>query len=195
MNVIEDVGAAAANVVVPGSGVLVKVGGFISRHGPGILMTLATLALAGLLYWEPWAVSRGAHSRDLEVAGLQKTIADMKAAEAKAKADAEAKARTIEGAQTQAKEGSNHEIQDMRDRALALATARLAQLHAPASGFAATAGAGGKAAGSGAGTGLADAGPGAMSLMDDDDLRICTENTVKALSWSRWWAKINAIPR
>lgn len=194
MNVLEDVGAVAANAVVPGSGVLVKVGGFISRHGPGILMALVSVALAGLLYWAPWAVSRGAHSRDLEVAGLQKTIADMKAADAKATAEAEAKARAVEGAQTQAKEGSNHEIQDMRDRALALATARLAQLHQPAQAGTAAAGVG-EAANAGGGAGLAPAGSGSMPIMDDDDLRICTENTVKALSWSRWWLKIQAIQR
>lgn len=195
MNVLENVAAVGANAVVPGSGVLVKVGGFIGRHGPGILMALVTVALAALLYWAPWAVSRGAHSRDLEVAGLQKTIADMKAAEAKARADAEAKARAIEGAQTQAKEGSNNEIQDMRSVALALANARVAQLHAAASQVGTAAAGGGKASGAGGGTGLAAAGPGSMPLMDDDDLRVCTENTVKALSWSRWWAKINAIPR
>jgi hypothetical protein len=195
MNLIEDGEALAANAVIPGSGVLVKVGGFFARHGPGILMAWLVVGLLGLLYWAPWAVSRGAHSRDLEVAGLQKTIADMKAADAKATAEAATKARAAETAQNAVKEGSDHEIDDLRTRALALAATRLAQLRGAPSQAAATAGVvGGQGGGVSPAAGL-PATAGRVSVVDGDDLRICTENTVKALGILPWWTKNAAIPR
>ncbi len=34
-----------------------------------------------------------------------------------------------------------------------------------------------------------------MPVLDDGDLLICTENTVKAQGWFAWWKRIRAIPR
>jgi hypothetical protein len=185
----------AADAVLPGSGEALKAMGFIRRHGPGILMGLALVAALALLYWAPWAEARGRHSRDLEVAGLNRTISDMKAAEAKAAADAAIKARGIETAQTSGTEGSNHEIEDQRNRALSLAAGYLAQLRTKAAaGNPGGANAAGGPAGAPGSSGLS-AGAGGVSVLDADDVRICTENTVKALGVLPWWEKMHAIPR
>lgn len=62
---------------------------------------LAAIGLAFLLWQAPWAYRRGQHSRDAEVAALNGTIANMKAASAKALADNEAYVARINGLQDQ----------------------------------------------------------------------------------------------
>lgn len=129
---------------------------------------------------------RGYHSRDAEVAALNQTIANMKAASAQAAADNLAHVRAVEA--------KNAAIQkDMED---ALET-QLADARAAAGAFVVRQRA--QAATDNAGAGRVSDPPdatgsiddaGGKTLVPDDDLRICAENTVKAQGWADWWKAI-----
>jgi len=185
---------AAANAVVPGSGALVHIGLWLRKHWQTIVVVVLVVGAAALVQRAPWAERRGFHSRDGEVAGLKKQYADLQAADAKAQADAIQHALDVEHAQDQAKEVQAHETQDLLARARADAAAYAGRLRAQAAGAAkgdgqqSAPGEGGGAAGGADGTG-------GLSLMDAGDLQACTDNTVKALGWQSFWAKLKAIPR
>ena len=184
----------ALNAVLPGAGTALGFGQFIRRHLPGMLMMLVVVVLAGALYWAPWAEARGRHSRDLEVAGLKNKYADLQAADANAQAAAVAHALEIERAQDKVKEAQANETQDLLARARADAAAYAVRLRRQAAG---TAQGNGQqsAPGQGGGSAAGAPGDGPLSFLDAGDLQICTENTVKAVSWQAFWTKLKAIAR
>jgi hypothetical protein len=156
-------------------------------------IAFAVAGLVVLLWRAPWAENRGFHKRDAEVGALSKTISDMKMASAQAQADAEASARRIEASQTRATQEATRDLQTQLAAARAAASAYAARLRVSAG---AVTGGASKADSAGATQSAgATAGGGALPLMDDDDLLICSENTVKAQGWLAWWRKISAIPR
>ena len=137
-------------------------------------------------------VIHGFHKRDAEVAALNQTIVNMRAASEQALANARSNNHRIEAAQNAATQESSHELQDQLAAARAAAAAyaerlRSAEAHSGGAGQAGTSGS--------PDASRSAAGAGAVSVMDDDDFRLCSENTVKAIGWRAWWLRINAIPR
>jgi hypothetical protein len=135
------------------------------------------------------AMERALHSIDI-------TTERLKRARAVAEAADQANARRVEGAQATITLEEVDALQHNLDTARALAAAYARRLRDQAAGGATTGGGGGpagqpQAARSAAGA----AGAGALSVVDEDDLLICTENTVKAQGWVTWWKKVSAIPR
>jgi hypothetical protein len=51
------------------------------------------------------------------------------------------------------------------------------------------------AAATASGPAAATAGAGGVPSLDADDVRICSDNTVKALGWQRWNGRVSAIPQ
>ncbi|WP_420137309.1 hypothetical protein [Sphingomonas sp.] len=128
-------------------------------------------------------------------ATLNLTAARIRAARAQALAEDLANARRVEAAQAQASQETANalELELAAARAAAADYARRLRdgLQAEASGSGSVAASDGRHADA---AGTADS-SGRMSIMDEEDLRICSENTVKALAWPVWWVKISAIPR
>jgi hypothetical protein len=151
------------------------------------------LALVGAYLWiDHHGYQRGFHKRDAEAAALNLTIANMKAASEQALANARATNHRIEAAQNAATQESSHELQDQLAAARAAAAAYAERLR---SAEAAPGGTGQAGASSASDASRPAAGTSPVSVMDDDDFRLCSENTVKAIGWRAWWLRINAIPR
>ncbi len=116
-----------------------------------------------------------------------------------ARADGEAEARAIEARDIKIMQ----EHQDALSRKLAAELRRAddyaRRLRAAREGGSAGADsgrageAGGPAAGADAAGGADRAGP--APLLDDEDIRICTANTVKAEGWQDWYGQTFALPR
>jgi hypothetical protein len=191
---IERTAESAITAVAPPAGALVHIALWLRKHWQTIVVVLVIGALAALIWRAPWAESRGFHSRDAEVGALKQQYAELKAADAKAQADAVANAFRIEHAQDQVKEAQANETQDLLTRARADAARYAERLRTQAAGTAqgngeqSAASEGGRSAGGAAGAG-------SMPVMDAGDLQICTENTVKAIGWQAYWAKLKTIPR
>jgi len=147
---------------------------------------IAIIALGLLLWRAPWAENRGFHKRDAEVAALNDTITNMKAASAasKAKNDAYVAAKNAKNARIQ-KEAEDAVTQSSAD---ARAAVRDYILRHPAQAAAGNA-SGGIAPGSTPAPG-ATAGAGQMSVVDAEDLLACTDAVVVAVGWQEWWSKL-----
>ena len=150
-----------------------------------IALALAVLAL--VLGIERCGYTRGRHSRDAEVAALTGTIANMKAASAKAAADNIAHVQAVETRDEQIRQEQTNALSTQITDARA-AAARYASMHHPAADQG--------HAGDGRVPQAADAagavaGASAEAVVPAADLDICAENTVKAQGWWDWWAKVS----
>ena len=165
---------------------------------PGIAISTAThflrrawpyLAVAALTYAAHVGFQKGAQSRQPEITRLEKAIADVREATAKAKADDLANKIRVEA--EQAKVQSDAETKLRHD--LAAARAAVERLRrAPQADT-----------GGGRGTdlpGTSDAasipdGAGGDAVIPFADAVICADNSVKVQGWQDWWASVQAIDR
>ena len=148
---------------------------------------LALAVLALVLGIERYGYTKGRHSRDAEVAALSGTIANMKAASAKAAADNIAHVQAVETRDEQIRQEQTNALSIQITDARA-AAARYAGLHHPAAD---QGHAGNGALPQAADTAGAVAGAGAEAVVPAADLDICAENTAKAQGWLEWWAKVS----
>lgn len=129
-------------------------------------------------------------------ANLDLSAERIRSARASAAASDQARARAIEQFHTQASQEAARDIETNQAHARALTAAYARGVRDSTQGAPAAGSGGGKADGGGASgpaAGADDAGR--MSVVAEDDLRICADNTVKALGWPAWWAKIEAAPK
>jgi len=164
---------------------------------------LSLLALLKRFWWAPIIlglafvvmVQRGALGRkDAKIANYANVMKlneeRIKSAAATFKADQESEARRIETAQNQATQETASEYSSRLRAALALAAQRVRN------GQTSTGSASGANKGSSTSQpAITASGNGGMSVVDENDLLICTTNTVKAQGWLAWWKRIQAIPR
>ncbi|WP_294390481.1 hypothetical protein [uncultured Sphingomonas sp.] len=135
------------------------------------------------------AMQRALHAMEITAERLKRIRAEAAAADL-------AHARAVEAAQSQATLEESDAFQRRLDAARALADGYARQLRGQAAQGAADRGGSGSAHQPQAARPAAGAaGAGAMPVLDDGDLLICTENTVKAQGWFAWWKRIRAIPR
>ena len=147
----------------------------------------------GLWLWiDHRGYQRGFHDRDAEVAALNLTISNVHTAAEKARADDLAHAKAVEAQQSAITQEASRDLeQKLADaRRIADDYARRLQSATPQ----ADPGRGGAedlprapdTSGSAPGAGV-------DPLLDD--LRICSENTVKAQAWLDWWNRQGAVSR
>jgi hypothetical protein len=161
----------------------------LKRFAPYLVVIATMLALAA--YATHKGYQAGIQHEAPTIAALNATIADVRAKTAQAKVDNLAHVVAVErkNAQVQQEAQNAIEVQRTAARALAADYARRmrdsAEAHPGAggtSGLSQAANAAGSAAGAG----------GAAEL--DEDLRICSDNTVKAAGWQDWYAKVGKQP-
>lgn len=158
----------------------------------------AALVLVGWLWSQVRVVTAQRDTARAETeqvkAASEATVANFRAATARAKADDIAHARHVERRYAAANEETTRELTTRLADARAL-TDRYIRLH-PAAAAPADRGGGGDAdlPRTADAAGAADR-AGEATIVPGPDLRICTENTVKAEGWREWWGRVRAATR
>ena len=125
-------------------------------------------------------------ARDDAVAALARTKADYGAAQAKATADNLAAVRGVEQRQAAITNEVQDDLTKKLDAARALGAAHAERLRVQSRAARGAAGTAGVSRTADAARGVADANRDALVA---DDIRICTDNTVKVAGWRDWWTK------
>jgi cytoskeletal protein RodZ len=151
------------------------------------------LLVAAYLWVDARGFDRGAHSRDAEVAALEKTIADVRLKTAEAQAKDLEHARKVEATDAAITKETNDALQTKLAAARAAAADYAARLRAATAADKSRGGAKDL-------PGIADtaglaAGTSSPTVVDEADLEACSVAVVKADGWRDWWLKVSAVER
>jgi multidrug efflux pump subunit AcrA (membrane-fusion protein) len=173
------------------SGIALRLLNWGARFWPCIVGVV--VILGAIFYISHRSYQKGFHSRDAEVAALEKTIADVRLKTAEAQAADLARARKIETTDAAITKEENDALQTKLAAARAAAADYAARLRTAA---AANQSGGGTTDLPGVAnpTGLA-AGTSSSTVMDEADLEACSVAVVKADGWRDWWLKVSAVER
>lgn len=150
-------------------------------------------ALVGAFLWvDNRGYQRGFHKRDPEVAALNLTIANVKAASAQSAADNLAHVRATETRNVAIQKEAENAI-DQAGADARSAVADYVRLHPAPAGHLSYAGTGGiSVAPTAAGTPVATS---PQTVVPASDLTACAEAYVTATGWQAWWGSVSAVPR
>jgi hypothetical protein len=161
---------------------------FAWRHWKLILGGLVALSLSVALFLARSDARHAHEALTAEKASHALDIATWRAASAKAIADNLADVRAKEGDAAIITEKANHDLESQLADARALAADYARRVRAGTTGDHGNAGQAG--IGTIASTASAIGGTGGVSILDEEDVRICTDNSVKLLGWQSFYASL-----
>jgi hypothetical protein len=139
-----------------------------------------------------WAYNRGAHSRDNEIASLQQSIANLKAASAQAQADNNAHVLEVEQRNEQIRKEQTDALTKQRDDAMAAADSFI-KLHTISKANPGNA-SGNQIPQPANTTGSPNTKANPSVMVSPSDVHACTEAYVTAQGWQDWWDKVSESP-